>query len=162
LELWIVIGLMVIGLLAMFVEIFVPAGGLIGIAGLGCYIAGIVLTFRNFNTVVGYVMLAVSLVSAPVFFALAFKIFPKTFMGKRLILRQSQQSDSGYTSFSSEKYANLQGQEGVALTKLRPSGMVEIGGKKYSVVTAGEFIDTGDRIKVSTTEGSRIVVRKSG
>lgn len=44
--LWLVLGLILVGLLALFVEIFVPAGGLIGIAGLGCYIAGIVLTFK--------------------------------------------------------------------------------------------------------------------
>jgi membrane-bound serine protease (ClpP class) len=161
LEIWIVIGLIVVGLIAMFIELFVPAGGLIGVAGLGCYIAGIVLTFRHFNTVAGYIMLVVTIVAAPAVFALAFKIFPKTYFGKRLILRNSQQSEGGYLSYSSERYVELKGAEGTAITKLRPAGMVRIGEKKYSVVTNGEFIDTGDRIVVSTVEGSRIVVRKS-
>jgi membrane-bound serine protease (ClpP class) len=112
--LWLVLGLIVVGLMALFIEVFVPAGGLIGIAGIGCYIAGIVLTFRNFNPTTGFIMLAVSVVAAPIFFALAFRAFPRTFMGRRLILRNSQRYDSGYTSYTSEKYIDLVGQDGVA------------------------------------------------
>ncbi len=158
--LWLVLGLILVGLLAVIVEMFVPAGGLIGIAGLGCYIAGIVLTFRNFNPTTGFIMLALTVVAAPVFFVLAFRIFPRTFMGKRLILKNSQLSGSGYTSYTSEKYTDLVGQEGVALTMLRPSGVIRIDEKKYSVVTSGEYIEPGDAVKISIVEGSRIVVRK--
>ena len=158
--LWLVLGLILVGLLALFVEIFVPAGGLIGIAGLGCYIAGIVLTFKNFNPTTGFIMLTLTVVAAPVFFALAFRVFPKTFMGKRLILKNSQLSSSGYTSYTSEKYTGLVGLEGVALTMLRPSGVIRIDEKKYSVVTGGEYIEAGDSVEVSLVEGSRIVVRK--
>jgi membrane-bound serine protease (ClpP class) len=158
--LWLVIGLIFVGLLALIIEIFVPAGGLIGIAGLGCYIAGIVLTFRNFNPTTGFITIAVSIVAAPVFFFLAFRIFPKTYMGKRLILKESQLSSSGYTSYTSERYADLKDREGVALTMLRPSGVIRIGEKKYSVVTGGEYIEPGDSVRVSLVEGSRIVVRK--
>ncbi len=158
--LWLVLGLILVGLLAVVIEIFVPAGGLIGIAGLGCYIAGIVLTFRNFNPTTGFIMLALTVAAAPAFFILAFRIFPKTFMGKRLILKNSQLSGSGYTSYTSERYTDLVGQEGEALTMLRPSGVIRIDEKKYSVVTGGEYIEPGDSVRISIVEGSRIVVRK--
>lgn len=81
-------------------------------------------------------------------------------MGKRLILKNSQLSSSGYTSYTSERYTDLVGQEGVALTMLRPSGVIRIDEKKYSVVTGGEYVEAGDSVKISLVEGSRIVVRK--
>jgi len=160
--LWTVIALIVLGIGARVVEISLPAGGILGIAGLGSYVAGIVLTFRHFDSMAGYVLLAVTVVAAPVVLALTFKIFPRTFMGKRLILSGGQQRNEGYTSYTSERYDELVGMEGVALTRLRPSGMVRIGDGKYSVVTGGEMIDSGETVRVSVVEGSRIVVRKVG
>lgn len=84
------LGLILAGLIAMFIELFVPAGGLIGLAGMACYISGIVLTFVYFDTAVGIVVLVAALVTAPVFFVLAFKLFPRSFVGRRLILSNQQ------------------------------------------------------------------------
>ena len=158
---WIVIALIMMGIGAMVLEIFLPAGGVLGLAGLGSYVAGIVLTFRHFESTTGYIMLIASLLAAPVVFALSFRIFPRTFFGRRLILSDRQKTGSGFTSYSAERYSDLEGQEGVALTRLRPSGMARIAGRKYSVVTGGEMIEAGDPVRVSVIEGSRIVVLRA-
>ena len=71
--LWMIVGLILVGLIAMFVELFVPAGGIIGIAGILCLIAGIVLAFINFDTIIGIVTLAAALVTAPAFFVFFFR-----------------------------------------------------------------------------------------
>jgi membrane-bound serine protease (ClpP class) len=88
------------------------------------------------------------------------KLFPRTFVGKRLILSFSQRQEEGFTSYTRERYDDLLGKEGEALTMLRPSGMVLIDGKKQSVVTSGELVERGERVRVIKVEGSRVVVRR--
>ena len=43
---------------------------------------------------------------------------------------------------------------------LRPSGWSLIDEKKLFVVSEGEFIDNGDKVKILSGDGNRIVVRK--
>jgi membrane-bound serine protease (ClpP class) len=49
---------------------------------------------------------------------------------------------------------------GKAVTPLRPSGTVEIEGKKYDTISESGFLDSNEMVEVSKVEGYRIVVRK--
>jgi membrane-bound serine protease (ClpP class) len=49
---------------------------------------------------------------------------------------------------------------GTALTQLRPSGTANINGQRVDVVTEGDLIERGAKIKVVAVEGARIVVRE--
>lgn len=51
------------------------------------------------------------------------------------------------------------GRRGVARTTLRPSGKVEIDGRRYDVVTEGALIAEGTAVTVIEADGTRIVVR---
>ncbi len=50
------------------------------------------------------------------------------------------------------------GEEGVARTILRPAGKAEFGAALVDVVTDGEFLDPGVRVRVTLIEGERVVV----
>ena len=50
------------------------------------------------------------------------------------------------------------GEEGVTRTILRPAGKAEFGAALVDVVTDGEFLDAGLRVRVTMVEGSRVVV----
>jgi membrane-bound serine protease (ClpP class) len=41
---------------------------------------------------------------------------------------------------------------------LRPAGKVAIDGKLYDVITEGEYIESGARVRVVSTDSNRIVV----
>jgi membrane-bound serine protease (ClpP class) len=157
---WFPVLLFVVGFIALFLELFVPAAGLIGAAGIICMVVGTVLGYRSFGSTVGTLFLTGTLVGVPAMIVIGLKLFPKTFVGKRLILSFSQGQAEGFTSYTSERYENLLGREGEAVTMLRPSGMVLIDGKKHSVVTSGELIERGERVRVIKVEGSRVVVRR--
>jgi membrane-bound serine protease (ClpP class) len=158
--LWVPILLFVVGFIALFLELFIPAAGLIGAAGIVCMVVGTVLGYRSFGSTVGTLFLTGTLVGVPAMIVIGLKLFPKTFVGKRLILSFSQGQAEGFTSYTSERYENLLGREGEAVTMLRPSGMVLIDGRKHSVVTSGELIERGERIRVIKVEGSRVVVKR--
>lgn len=158
---WLVsLGLCLAGLAAVIVEFFVPAAGIIGVLGFGSIVTGIVLAFLRYGTAVGTVFLVGAVVATPAVIALYFKLFPKSFVGKWLILRNEQKKDEGFASYIPERYSDLSGKEGTTLTILRPSGAAIIDGVKHSVVTGGEFIGKGEKVLVSRVEGSRIVVKK--
>jgi len=50
------------------------------------------------------------------------------------------------------------GEEGVARTILRPAGKAEFGAALIDVVTDGEFLDRGAKVRVAMVEGDRVVV----
>jgi len=159
---WLAIGLAAAGVLALILEVFVPAAGIIGIAGLGSIIAGVVIAYQRLGNLIGSIYLAVVLVLVPVFIVLYFRFFPRSPVGRWLISQDRQEPEKGYSSFTAEKYVDLIGKEGTSLTILRPAGMVRIDGQKFSAVTGGEFIEKDKPIKVVKVEGSRVVVRQGG
>ena len=159
---WLAIGLAAAGVLAIILEVFVPAGGIIGIAGVGSIIASVVIAYQRLGNLIGSIYLAVVLVLVPVFIVLYFKFFPRSPVGRWLISQDRQEPEKGYSSFTPEKYVDLIGKEGTSLTILRPVGMVRIDGQKYSAVTGGELIDKNKPVKVVKVEGSRVVVRQGG
>jgi membrane-bound serine protease (ClpP class) len=50
--------------------------------------------------------------------------------------------------------------EGITLSALRPAGIAEIEGQRVDVVTKGEMVGRGDRVRVTEVEGNRVVVER--
>lgn len=159
-DLWIPIVLMILGFIAILVEFFVPAGGILGAGGIGMVIASIVWSFSRYGVVTGSIFLMIGLIGVPVMLALSFKIFPRTYFGKKLILRNSQKREDGFVAHSLENSEELLGKEGVALTILRPIGMALIEGRKLNVLTSGEYVEKDSKIKVIKVTGNKIIVVK--
>lgn len=78
---------------------------------------------------------------------------------QRLVLRDATTTEEGYLSQPINIH-NYLDKEGVALTSLRPAGAVKIGAERVDVVTEGDFINAGDRVKVIKVDGSSVIVRK--
>ncbi len=152
--------LALVGILAMIVELFVPAGGIIGLVGIGSIITAVVRAFQTQGNVAGSIFLMATFIAVPTVFILYFKFFPRSFMGKRLILFRNQSEAEGYTSHTEHAYGELKGKTGRAETNLRPAGTILVEGQRYTAVTKGEFVEKDSPIKIIQTEGNRIVVRE--
>ena len=55
----------------------------------------------------------------------------------------------------------LVGMEGVALTPLSPVGDALLDDRKLDVLTQGEYIAKGEKIRVIRTEGKKIIVTRA-
>lgn len=158
------VGLILAGVVAIIIELFVPAAGIIGILGLGSIIGGIVTVYIYHGSLLGSIFLAGAVIATPIAMAAYFKYFPRSFMGRWLILnkdtKEGEDSASEGASGDDGRLRELLGKEGVTTTTLRPAGTALISNRKYSVFTSGEFIDKGLAIKVVRVEGNRILVRK--
>ncbi|MCK5673653.1 MAG: hypothetical protein KAH95_09760, partial [Spirochaetales bacterium] len=71
-------GLFFIGLIAIIVEFFVPAAGVIGIIGGGCIIGSVVMAYLDYGILTGSAFLLGALILTPLIIIFYFKIFPKT------------------------------------------------------------------------------------
>ena len=70
-------------------------------------------------------------------------------------------SDSGKAfKTAPEELKELVGEEGIAVSTLRPGGIATIGGRRVDVVADGNWIEHDQRIKVTRVEGMRILVRE--
>lgn len=154
----------VLGLILLLIEIFViPGFGIFGIIGIALMIAGLFLGLISDFPIVdmnlislAIIQLAFTFFATAIVIALLIKFLPKTNMFNKLILQEKVKEKSGYAI--KEKFIDLIGKEGIALTDLRPSGTALIDGKRIDVVTEGDYITHNTSIIVKSVEGSKIVV----
>jgi membrane-bound serine protease (ClpP class) len=107
-------------------------------------------------TIVGF-----AVVGAIVLLLVAAKFLPETNLmaGIGLTLPTELRTVEGYSSHDTVRISTLMGSLGVALSPLKPSGIAQIGGERVNVVTEGDFIDTGQKVRVVAVEGMRVLVQ---
>lgn len=154
----IIIFLIVIGMMLLVSETFMP-GGILGTIGFILVLIGIIITYREHGSTTGHIVLAVSFVSTGVFVVVGLKIFPNTRLGKLIILHSDVSKESGYDS-SIKGLDDLSGKSGVALTDLRPSGIAMIDDNRINVVSEGGYIERDTKVKVVKIDGNKVLVIK--
>jgi membrane-bound serine protease (ClpP class) len=143
-----------IGLVLIAIELVVPGFGVFGIAGLISLVTSVILAAPTARQGVFYLLIA--LVSALVAIPLFFKIFGRSKLVRRLVLEHAETVENGYVHAIGP--SDLTGRSGIALTVLRPAGVVLVEGVRTDAVSQGDFIAKGDRIRVVQTAGTRVVV----
>lgn len=148
--------LFAIGLLLLLAEVFlIPGFGLAGIGGAAAILASIFLTFGNMVQATYSILIALGLSIAGFFLLIRF--IPSTRAWRKFVLSTEQKKELGYT-VGTKDLKRLTGKEGIAITPLRPSGIVEVNGKKLNALTLGEYVDSNTKIKIISVEGNKIVV----
>ena len=148
--------LFVVGLLLLLAEIFfIPGFGLAGISGISAILASIFLTFGNIVQATYSILIALSI--SVIGFFLLIKYIPSTRTWRKFVLSTEQKKELGYT-VETKDLKRLTGGKGIVITPLRPSGIAEVNGKKFNVLTRGEYIDSNTKIKIISVEGNKIVV----
>lgn len=156
------VGLIGVALLLMFIEVFLPSGGLIALLSGAAAIGGIWQLFL-YDTTWGIIGMIGVIVMVPVMVSFGLKVLPSTPIGKKIffgdaspdadeerMVREIQVRDSLHA---------LIGVEGKAITDLRPVGVVRIEGQRYDALAEGPFIDAGTTVRVTIVDGAQIKVR---
>jgi len=148
--------LFAIGLLLLLAEIFfIPGFGLAGIGGIAAILASIFLTFGNIIQATYSILIALGI--SVIGFFLLIKYIPSTRTWRKFVLSTEQKKELGYT-VGTKDLKRLTGKEGIAITPLRPSGIIKVNGKKLNALTRGEYVDSNTKIKIISVEGNKIVV----
>ncbi|MGI6092535.1 MAG: nodulation protein NfeD [Veillonellaceae bacterium] len=152
---WVELALFFGGLLLLLVELYTPGVGIFGVSGLAAILLSFFLVLGASTAALS--LLATSLVIAVLIFLLILKRLPSSKLWTKLVLKDSATDAEGFVS--SDDYKAYTDREGIAITPLRPAGIMAIDGKQLNVVSEGQFIPQGTKLKVVNTSGNRIVVR---
>lgn len=147
----IVISLILFGLALIVAEIiFVPGTTLVGVLGFLALIVGIGLSFHYFGNEIGWLTTGGAAIGSAVVFYYSFK----TNVWGRFALKSSIHSKVN----EGEMEGLEPGQEGIALSALRPVGKAEIGTKTYEVKTLGGYVTAGTRLRIIQIVSNQIIV----
>jgi membrane-bound serine protease (ClpP class) len=159
---WEVLVLVAAGILLLLVEALVlPGFGVAGILGILAMGGAIVLSLLGNFPTTGDVLVALNVVGASIIAVgvvgwLILKRLPDDRRASGMILQSSTSREAGY--LSAPVRDELVGQEGVALTDLRPSGTGAFGEERIDVVSDGAYVAAGTPIRIVRAEGYRHVV----
>lgn len=156
----------IIGVILLLVEIFViPGFGITGILGIILMIAALFfglitdIDIATTNAIsFAIIQLAATFVATAIVIYFIWKLLPKSQTFNKLILNENLPAKSGYAA--KPNYEKLIGENGKALTDLRPAGSAIINNERIDVITEGDYIERGNEIVVKKVEGSKIVVVK--
>ena len=146
---------LIIGIILVGVEVYMPGFGLPGISGTICTVAGIFLTGRNMSErilvgVVAILVIAVMLVVSII-------IFNSKSIKSPIKLETDLQGKNLFIEEKDMEY--LVGKTGHAITDLRPSGKGEFDGVKLDILTSG-YIKRGSKLVITAIRNNKIFVEE--
>lgn len=148
----IIISLLLIGLALLIIEVvFVPGTTIVGVIGVIFAGAGVIFTFRHYGNETGYYMLlGTSAVTAvALYFSFRSNAWAR-FANKSAMTSRVNEGQSATLRL---------GDEGTALSSLRPMGTVEFKGGQFEVKTLGDYVDAGTRVKIVHIQPNQIIVK---
>lgn len=149
-----------LGLLLLVAEVFVPSGGLLGLSAGVFVCAAVWLAFAD-SMQAGLLMLGVVAVALPATLAAAAAAWPRTPMGRWLMLKppDPDEVEPAPSVRHGTRLEHLVGQYGRSLTPLRPSGTVEIDGRRFDGLAEEGMIPAGAIVRALRVRGGQVVVR---
>lgn len=154
-----VVALMVVGLAVMVLEVFVPSGGVLGFLSVLAIGAAIATAFLEQGAAAGMAVIAVTFVAVPAVLAVAFRWFPETPLGRRVLPPPPAPDDVSPAAASRRRLRELVGRSGTATSELVPWGVVEVGGQSCAAVSEGGPIPVGAAVEVVAVQAAAVVVR---
>jgi membrane-bound serine protease (ClpP class) len=171
---WLEIVLFVLGLACLAMEVFVmPGFGVFGLSGIALILASLILAGHSWSydlatnveelaVQAGWVVLAFGLIG--VFGVAAARYLPTLPMFEAMVLGPpGSETEPQLRPEVSEAPATLGnatvGQQGRAITMLRPAGKAQLGDRIVNVVSEGPFIEADAPVEVVDVSGNRVVVR---
>ena len=155
---WVAV-LLLLGLVALALEVFVPSGGVLGFLSVVALIAGVALAFIEQGPWFGMAVLAVTCLAVPLVLGLAFQVFPQTPLGRRVLPPPPRPDEVVPDADRRAALRTLVGRTGVATTELLPWGGVAIDGVGHEAVSEGGPIAVGLSVEVVGTQAAALVVR---
>ena len=146
--------LLLVGMLIIVLEIFIPSGGVLGVLAIAAIAASVVLGF-SVSMQAGLVVLVLVFILTPVTVGYAFRLWPKTPIGKKILGGDLPTAEE---TLPVSHLPELLGQYGTAHSNLWPHGEVLIEGKRYAALSEGKPIDAGEPIRVTAVRMNRLFV----
>lgn len=148
--------LFVVGLVLIVLEFLFPSLGALGAAAAISLIGAVVWAF-TIDSAFGMNLLLASAIGVPIAILAGMKLLPKSPLGRVLVNPGATFTDGAAID---RRDARMLGAEGVVESLLRPAGVAIFDGRRVDVVSRGEAIEAGARVRVIELAGNRVVVAR--
>lgn len=150
-----IIGCILAALVLAFVEVLLP-GGVLGVLAALCVLAATWFGFDVYGPLAAIVVFCGTLIGMAVLLLIEFKWLLKTSIGQHLLLKTSV---VGHTRKPPAENSMV-GHEGIALTRLNPSGRVVIQGKNYDACSQDGYIQRNQPVVVVAQDTFKLIIKK--
>jgi len=155
---WVVL-LLALGLSVMVLEVFVPSGGVLGFVSIMAIIAAVTTAFLEVGALAGLTVLAVVVVTVPVLLGLAFRWFPETALGRRVLPPPPEGTEVVPRAEERKRRRDLVGSVGQVVSDLLPWGTVAVAGEEVEALSDAGPLVPGTTVQVVGVQGLAVVVR---
>lgn len=142
--------------LAVF-ECFIPSGGFLAVLTLAALVASVACALST-QSVAGFVYFGVMLVGVPILLRWLIAWFPRSPMGRRLML-QPENDPALKPSEQTLRLRRCIGRRGVAVSRMMPGGVVEVNGERIDATSDSGPLEGGEEVIIVRIDGPRVVVR---
>lgn len=151
------------GLALIILEVFIPSGGLIGLLSGGLLILSLWLAFARSLTT-GLVFLLCLSVGLPLVLSLAVRLWPHTPIGRWMFLKPPTADEveaAPSHATGGTRLEHLIGQHGRTITPLRPSGVIELDGRRIDAMSEDGFLEANSLVRILQIRSGQAIVRAS-
>lgn len=152
---WLYLVLQCAGVVVVIAEVFLPSGGVLAVVAAGLFGYSIYGVYTQISAGAGIALVVVDLIAVPILVVVGLKLVSKS----PATLNRTLSRRDGVVAQNATS-AELVGQQGTALSDLRPAGTARIGGRRVDVVSRGEYLRKGAALVVEEVAGNRVVVRE--
>jgi len=152
--------LIALGVVLLVGEFLFPiTGGLMVVGGIVLFVVAVAVIYANGSTTEAVVATIGLCVGLPAVFAGLFKTW------QQFSLKSGLDADAAGGTLTAAmpelaELDRLKGRYGRTLTPMRPSGSVEIDGRRVDALSEGMMIDPGVWVRCVDVKGSRVTVRQ--
>lgn len=150
---------MVVGVVLLLVEVFMPGFGIPGISGCALLGAGIIMTWIQFGAKVGLGVTVIVLALLAILISVAMRSVAKGKLGKSEFVLNGDMSEE--KEETGNDMLSLVGEVGEVMTVLRPVGVAEFECGRLNVMTEGEYIERGAKVIITRVDGTNVFVKKA-
>ena len=150
----------ILGLIFIIIETFVPGFGFFGISGAVSFSVGVIIRIcqgLNVSQVLLLVLISISVLVVAGF--LLIHSARKGVLGKTGLFENQTTLSTDYNLVKREM-KRLVGKSGKTISNLDLAGKAKIDGTVYDVQSTGSYIEKGSKIKVVKIQDNTIMVRK--
>jgi len=142
--------LILLGIILMILDFLVIPGGVVAVIGVVCMAGGVVTAFLQFGNTVGFITLLLTAIITITLLVLMMR----TRTWRKMQLKTQITSKMNEIDETKLKV----GSEGVAISRLAPTGTGMFGDTEAEVLSMQGFIDENTPIVIQKIEGSKIIV----
>lgn len=150
-----IIALIVGALVLVFFEVILP-GGILGlIAGL-CVLLATWLAGSEFGAGAAVLTFLAAAFAIGLLVYIEFKLLARTSLGNAFYLKSAVSGHSNQVPAED----SIIGKEGLAITRLNPSGKVAIDGQSYEAYSRDGYIDAQQPVRVAAQDSFKLIIEK--